>query len=77
MQLPSANLRTTQKDKLLLENSLMIASALVYQSVSKKLPTWAIRHKLGISELWSKGVCGPTLKAPDEIQGKAPKDFAI
>ena len=45
------------------------------QGVSQKFPIWAIRHKLGISELWSRGVWGPTLKAPNGIWGKAPKNF--
>ena len=35
-----------------------------FQGVSQKFPFWAVRHKLGISELWSKGVWGPALKGP-------------
>ena len=45
------------------------------QSVSQKIPISAIRHKLGISELWSRGVSEPTLKDPNGIWGKAPENF--
>ena len=47
------------------------------QGVSQKFPIWAVRYKLGISELWSRGVWGPTLKAPNGIWGKAPKIFLL
>ena len=45
------------------------------QSVSQKIPISAIRHKLGISELWSREVWEPTLKGPNRIRGKAPENF--
>ena len=45
------------------------------QGVSQKFPLLAVRHKLGISELWSRGFWVPTLKASNGIWGKAPKIF--
>ena len=48
---------------------------LILQGVSQKFPIWVVRHKLGISELWSRGVWRPTLKAPNGIWGKAPNFF--
>ena len=37
------------------------------QGVSQKFPVSAVRHKLGISELWSRGIWGPVLKGPNGI----------
>ena len=43
--------------------------------MSQKFPISAVRHKLGISELLSRGVWGPILKDPNGIQGKGPEIF--
>ena len=51
-----------------------IICKVINQSVSQKISISAIRHKLGISELWSRGVWEPTLKGPNGIRGKAPEN---
>ena len=43
--------------------------------MSQKFPVWAVRPKLGISELWSRKVWGLALKGPNGVQGKAPESF--
>ena len=45
------------------------------QGVSQKFPISAVRHKLGISEPWSRGVWGPIPKGPNGIRGKVPENF--
>ena len=35
----------------------------------------AVRHKLGISKLWSRGVWGPALNAPNGVRDKAPENI--
>ena len=45
------------------------------QGVSQKFPISAVKHKLGISELWNRGLWGPTLKGPNGIWGKASEKF--
>ena len=39
----------------------------LFQCVSQKFPIWTVRPKLGISELRSRGVCWPALKAATEV----------
>ena len=36
--------------------------------MSQKFPIWAVIPKLGISELWSKGIWGPALKGPNGVR---------
>ena len=43
------------------------------QGVCQKCSISAGRHKLGISEFWSRGVWGPAVKAPNGIRGKSPE----
>ena len=45
------------------------------RGVSQKFPISAVKHKLGISELWNRGLWGPTLKGPNGIWGKASEKF--
>ena len=49
--------------------------SVVNQGVRQKFPILAVKHKLGISKLWSRGIWGPTLKGPNGIRGKAPENF--
>ena len=43
--------------------------------MSQKFPVWVVRPKLRISELWSSGVWGLTLKGPNGVWSKAPENF--
>ena len=45
------------------------------QGVCQKCLIWTVRQKLGIPELWSRGILGPALKAPNRVRGKAPENF--
>ena len=40
----------------------------------QKYQIWVVRHKFGVFELWSRGVWGPALKAPNGFRGKAPEN---
>ena len=41
------------------------------QGVCQKCPIWTAIHKLGISELWSRGVWGPAVKVRNGVSGKS------
>ena len=49
--------------------------ALHMQGVSQTFPICVVRPELGISELWSRGIWGPALKASNGVRVKAPKKY--
>ena len=54
---------------------MWVCKHILIQGVRQKFPIWAVRHKLGISELLTRVVWGATLKAPNGVWGKALKNF--
>ena len=59
----------------ILSISTLLAARVALQGVSQKFPIWAVRHKLRISELWSRGVWGSTLIGPQGDSGQSPRKF--
>ena len=56
-------------------NYIVVIYYILLLGVSQKFPIWVVRCKLGISELWSRGVWGPTLIRPQWDSGQSPWKF--
>ena len=70
--------RWTSFDETSLEktkNETILKNLLIDQGLYQKCQTWAVRHKLRISEFWNRGVWGSALKPPMGFGAKSQKIF--